>query len=440
MKQNVFSRILRWTLVCGVLFLILIVAAIWTASRRPKPPQVTLSDGRVVEFLGVTVGVEHRRQKVGPRAFFHSFIPVAFKKAFGPSFPASFGFGKPGVAVWLMCYDPGRGTYVQNWADNVIVVDDHGCVFDHRGRGSTGDGFHHAEVFNFSAYPRRQTTFTIRFLKTVSGNETLLGEMKVQNPNRSAQYSNWVPESFPSKKTNGSVVLRMNAFDPTHGQTAVIASKNGKHRDTHYEDVTGNSGPSLCTNEPAWKYRTTIFRTDNATFSTNELWTLRPMTMPAPGTMLPLQLTNMLQGFPIEVRYVGGPGSYTFSNDVLISSAPWKPGMSASLNSSSFDSKQGKVTTVSYGSANPFLIIARPHLGDTYELAVRLRDGDRVVARGESASGGGGKWFYDLTSLVPTQGYPAPGAPVVIDVILQEGKQFEFLVNPLHHFKYGAPR
>src|SRR5688500_8717637 len=155
----------------------------------------------------------------------------------------------------------------------------------------------------------------------------------------------------------------MTAFDPAHGQTAVIVSKNGKHRDTHYEDATGNSGWSLCTNEPAWKYRTTIFRTDNATFSTNELWTLPAVGMPAPGAMVPVQLTNVLSGFPVELRYVAGPGSYTFSNDVLVTIAPWKAGMSGSLNSSSFDSKRGKVTTVSYGSANPFVVISRPTLG-----------------------------------------------------------------------------
>ena|SRR5688572_11625135 len=175
-------------------------------------------------------------------------------------------------------------------------------------------------------------------------------------------------------------------------------------------------------------------------FSTNELWPLPAISMPAPGVAVPVQLTNVLSGFPVEVRYVAGPGSYTFSNDVLVSSAPWKPGMSGSLTSSSSNTRQGKVITVSYGSANPFVVISRPELSNTHELAVRLREGDRLIGKAESASSANGIAYFSFSSLVPPREYPDAGTAVAIDVILQEGTPFEFLVNPLHHFGYGAPR
>lgn len=419
------SRVLNWVLLCATLLLVLAALAIWMASRRPVPDQITLKDGRIVELLGVTSGSEHSLQKRGPRAFLHRLIPAPLQKAFGPELNSTFGFGYDGVALWLMCYDPAQDAYASSWISKVIVVDEHGCEFESVGQGQTGDGYHDVTILHLPVYPRRQRTFKARLIQTTGGRDIILGEITVRNPGPT-DFPQWTPEPIPVVKSNGPVAVRLfhvEAGKPPSTEFLGVESRQWATADNRYHDATGNSGLALCTKETAWKYQPTIFKTEYASFTTNELWALPKIVLPAPGSIQPIHLTNTVFGTKISIAYLAGPGTYTFSNSVCTASAP---GASGQLSTTS----DGKVTTTTFGAANPTLILAHRGFGSNEQLLVRLRHGDQVIAFAKVASGSTGLWFYTLSWALPPDDHPPQDTPLDLDLIVQEGKYLEFLVPP----------
>lgn len=444
MSRNT-SKLRALLIAFSALLILLIVGAVFVASlERSKRTvqQMKLKDGRIIELLAVTKGPAHSMPENRVRKIAHAFFPVSLKKAIGPYFGATFGFNSEGLGLWLMCYDPVKATFGGRGFTKIIAVDEHGCEFESSGTGQASDGYHIATVYNLPTYPRRREAFTVRLIDSVAGTNLVVGELRVQNPSPVTDFSTWTPEEFPVTKTNGPVALRMNAFDPANGQTAQILGMNGRHHDAHFEDETGNSGVALCTNEPAWKYCTTVFRKKEGPFTTNEMWTFGELAIPTPGKIVNLEGTQMkVSGHMISVKHLAGPGSYNFSNQVCISAAPWRPGSSGSLNSSTrFDKNRNRVTTVSFGSENPFLIVEHPHLPNDLEFLLIVRDGKRIVATAQGASGADNLWYYPFSRALPPGELPEDGTTLTMEIVVHKGYRFEFFVNPLHHYGRGAPR
>ena len=419
---------LTWVLLSIAILLVLVALGIWMGSSPSMRHQITLKDGRIVELLGVTSGSEHTLQKRGPGAFLHRLIPAPLKKAFGPDLNSTFGFGHAdGIALWLMCYDPAQDAYATSWINKVIVFDEHGCGFASVGQGHTGDGYHHVTLMHLPAYPRRQPTFKARLIQSTSGQDIVLGEITLRNPGPT-EFPQWTPEPIPVTKSNGPVAVRLVKVEAGKLPSTEFIGVEGREREwtlseNRYHDATGNSGLALCTNEKAWKYEATLFRTEYASFTTNELWTLANTVLPAPGSVQPIHLTNSVSGAEISVLYLVGPGTYTFSNSVCIASARVTTGQ---LNTTS----GGRATTTTFGAANPTLILAHRHFGSDDQLLVRIRQGDQVVAFAKVASGSPGLWFHTLSWSLPQQDLPPPNTPLDLDLIVQKGKHLEFLVPP----------
>jgi hypothetical protein len=437
------SNFRKFLIAASALLILLILGAVLVATLgRPagKLQQVTLKDGRIIELLAVTKGPAHNMPENRLRQLAHAIIPVAMKKAFGPYFGSTFGFNSEGLGLWLMCYDPVAEAYV-NGVTTIVAVDEHGCEFESRGNGQTSDGYHKATIYNLPTYPRRGEAIYVRLVDSVAGTNVTVGELRLENPSFGSTFPTWRPESFPVTKTNGPVALRMNEFDPTNGQTVQILGMNGRHHNTHFEDATGNSGTSLCTNEPAWKYCTTVFRTAAGPFTTNELWTVGEIALPAPGKIVSLTATQTVSGQMITVRHFAGAGSYNFSNEVCVSASAWTPGMSGSLNTSTrYDKDRYRVSMASFGSANPFLVVEHSYLPSDMELLLIVRDGERVIATAQGASGAENSWYYPFSWTVPPNELPPDGTTLTLQIAVHQGYKFEFLVNPLHQFGRGMPR
>jgi hypothetical protein len=437
------TKIRKLLIGLAALLILMLLGALFAAylrdSRRPLQ-SIQLKDGRVVELLAVTEGPAHSLPQNRLRQIIHGLSPVSLKRAFGPYFSATFGFNSGGLGLWLMCYDPTTDAYVTG-ITKVIALDEHGCEFESGSNGQTSDGFHSATICNLSTYPRRLKEFKVRLIDSGAAPRAVVGELTVQNPAFANTFPTWTPENFPVTKTNGPAAVRMNAFDAVNGQTVQILGFNGRHHDTHFEDSTGNSGTFLCTNEPAWRYCTTVFRMAAGPFATNEVWKVGDITVPAAGKIASLKGTRELSGRSITVKHLAGPGSYSFSNDVCIAVNSWKPGMSASLDTSTaYDTSGGRYTATSFGSADPFVVVEHPHLGDDVEFLLLLRDQKRVVATAHGASGANKNWYYPLAWIVPPNEKPADGTTLKMEIVIHKGYKFEFLVNPLHHFRRGMPR
>ncbi len=423
-----------------LLVLVLVVAAVISgivARRKGDFQQVVLADGIVFKLVGATFGHEHELPRSKPREFLHSIAPPVLKKMMGPVFTATFGFGGEGLALWVLTHDPATGTYSPPPGNyRIVTVDDHGCEFTSSNSGSTGDAVYSASILNFPAFPRRQKTFLCRVLKDSGANAPpqVIGELRVENPSFPCTCVEWEPEAVPSVKTNGPIVVQLDSFDPTNGAQVTVLrdseSSPWRLRSQEYEDATGNRGQEIfCPKERAWKFSRTYFQTEKGRFGSNELWTLPVTTLPAPGTIAPSGLTNVLNGSWVRVLYFIGAGTYTFSNDVCVAATPWGPGSRAEFSSMSGWRGQTRVKTMTFGYGHPFAIVEHAPLGDDAEFMLRVSDGGQVVAAARGASGMDGKYFYELRPVGADHSATSIGGELKMDIVIQRGRTVQFLVG-----------
>jgi hypothetical protein len=430
----------KWALLAAGLLLLILIAGLWWSSTQRKQSIVTtvqLADGRRVELVGVTTGPEHRLRNPRIRDAIAHLIPPPLKKAFGPNFTSSFGFSSDtGIALWLMCYDPALQQYSSAWIDRVIAVDEHGCEFESSGSGGTSDGYHDATIIELPVFPRRQKSFTCRMIRTVNNKPTVLGEFILQNPLATSlvAQADWEAEKLPTTKTNLPLVVQLNGF--RSGRVADFTLSGERDASTkweldasRFEDPTGNRGSLLCPREKAWKWEGTFFRNQYGSFDTNEMWTLTNISFPPPGKIVPLQLTNHVSGMPVSLLYLAGAGSYIYTNESWSAVAPWTPGMSQGIGSMMRGTLSGKVSSITAGFAHPFIIAEHPHLNAEWTVMFRVRNGSEIQTLAGGASGVDGKWFYEFHSFTASLSWLTNTA-LTMDVIVQRGRKFEFLVSP----------
>ncbi len=422
----------KWVLLILGILVALLIVSLWRGSGRKRPAIVQLADGRRVELVGVTVGPEHRLHKPGPRDVIYSLAPAAIKKVIGPNFSSSFEFSGSGIALWLMCFDPVSETYAGGWIDRISVLDEHGCEFESSGSGGTGDGYFQANVIELPVFPRRQKSFTCRMIKSVNGSPQELGEFALQNPLTPEQLEikEWTPEPLPATKTNGSLVVRLNGFRAGRQANFTLSGEenaptNWELSEARFEDPTGNRGIFLCPKEKSWKWRGLFYRNQYATFDSSESWSLTNISIPAPGKVNPLQLTNLISERPIALLQFAGAANYVYSNGVWTAVPGTRQGISSVMRNVS----GSQVTAISVGYNQPFIVASHPHLSGDVKLLFRLRDGNEIVALASGASGTGGKWFYEFNSFGAAKGWMTNTA-LTLDVILQRGREFEFFVAP----------
>jgi hypothetical protein len=408
----------------------------WVAGRsRPQLPQVTLSDGRIVQLAALTVGPRHTLMTTPLRNIIFNFAPLGLKKQLGPSYNASFGFQYDGIALWLMCYDPVLDNYVPNAIDKVVVIDSHGCELESTGSGGTSDGIHHATVINLSNFPRDLDQITCHLY--AGGSSNSLGQLTITNPVKTVSLP-WTPNPLPITITNGAVAVRIDRISTSRiNAPEYVVFENGRPtkqwsiQKYYFEDGFGNAGPNLCRKQSAWKLKTRFSRNETASFASNELWRLPPIQLPAPGACLTINLTNTIGSNEVIIHHLIGPGSYEFSNGVFIASTPWTNGMGSQFGLTWQKSIGRNYLPVTTRSANETTLLVFPHsLLWPREMLVRAWFEDRLVAASSSGNRDGVMAYFDLNWLVVSEKLPPTNAPLDIEVIMQTGLEFDFLVAP----------
>ena len=93
--------------------------------------------------------------------------------------------------------------------------------------------------------------------------------------------------------------------------------------------------------------------------------------------------------------------------------------------------KQGKhVPLTTRASDDVTIVVTHNWLDLNRQFMMRFHHNDRVVAAARGASSDGRNYYYDLSWLVPPAEIPPANAPLHAEIIVQEGREFEFLVNP----------
>ena len=199
----------------------------------------------------------------------------------------------------------------------------------------------------------------------------------------------------------------------------------------HFEDAFGNAGPNLCPKQSAWKFKTRFSRNETATFSSHELWRLPPIQLPAPGACVTLNITNIISSNEVIVRHIIGPGSYSFSNGLFIASTPWTNGMSSQFGVTWTKGIGRNYLPVTTRAANDNSILISPNDVEwPRERLIRAYYEDRLVAVSRTGNRDGIATYFNLDWLVLPEEIPPTNAALNIEVILQTGREFDFLVSP----------
>ena len=433
------SSIWKWLplpLTVAAVLILGVAIAVARSSPKKKLQEAQLKDGRVVQVAGVTVGPPHSMHTPGLRNALYHFMPDGIKRQLGPNFSAGFGFQHEGIGLWLMCYDPALAQYAPSPFSKVVIVDDHGCEMESTGSGSTSDGYHQAAVLHVSNFPREKEKLTFRLYGAFGGRNTL-GEITVDNPVK-AQRADWTPQALPIVAKNGEVSAKLNRIPPANSKDLEILvdgreSTDWSMQDMYFADSLGNAattGQNLCRQEKAWKLKTRFMRTPYASFGSNEVWKVGSLKLPSAGTSLRMERTNVLGGVALTLRCINGPGAYTFSNGVCTSSAPWTNGMSQAFWVSG-TRKQGRHVPITTRASDKVTItVGHDSLYPNRQFTARIWHEGLVVATAEGASSDGASYYYELSWLVAPQDIPPADAELEMDIIIQEGREFEFLVNP----------
>ena len=421
-------------LLVAALLGLFLVAAWFAVPRKPKYPQTTLKDGRIIQLAAVTVGPSHGMQSSGLRNFLFNFMPSGIKKELGPSFNSTFGFQYNGIGLWLLCYDPALQQYTPGAIANIAVIDEHGCKLDASGSGGTSDGFHHATIFNLSNFPRDLDQITCQLF--APGSSNALGQIVITNPVRTASVQ-WSSQSLPITVTNGNIAVRLQTLPAPNVAPQYVVFENDKPKTEwsiqqfHFEDGFGNAGPNLCRKQAAWKLKARFSRNETADFASNELCRITNVKLPSPGVRATFNLTNRVGADEVILRHVVGPGSYDLSNGVIISSIPWTNGMGAQFGIVSKRARGGGYNRITTRAQNETaVIVAHPPLDGLREMLIRARFEDRVVAASRTGNSDGTATYFDLNwRLGPNEVLPT-NAPLELEIIVQKALEFEFLVKP----------
>jgi hypothetical protein len=244
----------------------------------------------------------------------------------------------------------------------IQIVDDDGCVFPATQTGGAFEEVTATDVrktatmevnwFRFEAFPRRDRQLRLRVYE-YSPTRKLMAEVKIPNPAPlPRQGSVQTTKAFPITNRVGGVsfVLKGMTLKENYRNTIprerlfghpseivpdLEVSEGGQPvadreaLDFELRDGSGNFASKmydnslfLCPKEDIWKLRVKYFGGANPGAEYAAVWKLTGLKVPAPGTMVRTNATNVLQGVPLQLVALCGPGIITYSNNVLVGAAP----------------------------------------------------------------------------------------------------------------------
>jgi hypothetical protein len=242
------------------------------------------------------------------------------------------------ISVYVQCFGPLAKPDDSLNHIRVETVDNFGEVLgnDYQSLDSAGkDG---VKVFTTLSFPRRQSSFLIRFY---AGTNQTFSELRVPNPIKNP-FPEWNAEELPITKTNGDLSVTFKGLK----KLLEVQRYNSKSQTNIYlqpefeirwkgaitpewklgsclmEDATGNwmGGviPGLPSHEPVWKLNTMFSRLPGSVLEPNESVSVQ-LLVPANGTFTPLNIETNVQGMTIWLIGWLGAGEAKLSNGVPFS-------------------------------------------------------------------------------------------------------------------------
>jgi hypothetical protein len=445
-----------------VLFLILLLTAAlggllaarrWVPARSPATWVAQLPDGTILRLEAVTYGKQHDFE---PESSLWSSL-----RRILPIFPGradfSRGTDRDSLLCWVSRRDRASGKYLNlgSWGQTV-ALDEHGCrIAASEPQVLAGDTCASwcaagkppplappkyrfiVGLAELQPFPRRRRAFKLRF-DDVNGRP--LAEFTVPNP-APGPHPRWTPSPLPITKRDGDLSVTLTRL--VRGEEAwmnptFLFRQNGKLTsewetgEVTFSDATGNSAErwrcTLCPYEPAWKLQTKLFRTARARFAPNELWTVRGVPVPKPGTASRLSGTGTLGGTTLDLLAIAAAGTVSYSNGVPTAQASPGPGQLAGTRGGSMSSSSTTVNgvtreqlTVTMGL--PHVAVAVPGITADHRLTLRAVDdrGRQIIS--ESGQGSFNKLFLSLD-------IPPGSKSLDLTFAIHTCRRVEFVVKP----------
>ena len=309
---------------------VIILAGIVVALRQPKPlfsGPLALPDGALVRIVGVTYGTNHFVGRPLARAVAHlpTGAQAVLKRLLGTRalLEASTTSSEPRLIVWLARATNNGATPPNASYLSAMLSDSSGFT--------SGDStpvyvwWPGPQQVSFQVFPRRDPVMALHFFyQTPTGSVTHGGSLQFANPLH-RNFPHWQPEPLPATRRSGDVVVTLDKLSTGHDGNSSSSSLPGGGSATEFgalgvdgrnvtvcaihlhsltnsnevwmvageevSDATGNRmrntslglggsedgyftfGPSLWTNESAWKLRCEIKRSKG--FTPGEIFVFR---------------------------------------------------------------------------------------------------------------------------------------------------------------------
>ena len=290
-------------------------------------------------------------------------------------------------------------------------------------------------------FPRRQKTFRLEFL---DANRQVLTQVQVANPLPWPPVEQaWRAQSLPITQTNGDLAVTFVAAREGSNRWGSFFRPQWKFQSSdprwqnplpgplELADAVGNTDSFLSLKETVWQVTATFYLRRLEDFDASDRLLVTNLTLPAPGTMLPLDIDWKQDGVRLRTDGLFGPGTLYITNNL-------QRGMTTNLRSGWSTTSDGKNAIESYGSLNHFLLLDAEGLSGSTKLELRLTDelGREITINGQNTyrsgpSGNTRRYRYEfaVTNAVES---------LALEVLVNRPKTFVFYLNPAELSRSGT--
>jgi|GEM_PF-2655707 len=478
------GRVAPWILVVviatgmGLLFLLpVVVMLLMPAGEEERTwgiAQATMEDGTILVVEGVTVGSSHSLD-VAKAIRAPSWLPWQEPE----THPFRMTTASDQVIVWFSRRDPETGRYLDfDWWLYSVADDGQGHTFEDTDAGlnyvhdsgsgsyggprpllisatSTAAGLSSGIVVARSSLPQIRHDGDSFRLKVYDVNHKQVAELDV--PHVTPPAPTWQPETLPITKQAGDLQVTVQnvtgrANQWTSNNRLIVQpvvefdldfEQNGQPASEWYaqnielSDPLGNKAHAwdcrLSQGEPAWKVTMQLARRDDAQFSEQEIWPLPDLEIPDASTFATMALPEVIQGVPLVLEGIGGPGTTVVQGlDRSGSGGSYSGsvfGRPFSIETRGNHSHGGGVppalSTTTVKCSVPFVVFSRTVHSGSHQVSLLAEDhqGRPIKTVGPKHVGSLEFWFLDL---------PEEAKTVHLKLIIQQLRSIEFFISPDH--------
>lgn len=433
---------------------LVVVGVIFTALTLMKetPTQgATLSDGSTVQLLKVGFGAMPYDSFPPLKAALADYVPNQWQARLGERVRVSFNFSESGLGLLFDQRHPDgkRKTEAKQFLSRIEFIESTGFVFNQTVSGYSASGG--VMLISERAFPRRDPMLHLRLYEQKT--DKLLFDVHVPNPAYKPTFSEWTPEALPATQTVKPLTvtlkrgpadipaqyLREEDVEITSTDPRWTATQPQRH--VWLTDATGNTAygfSGLSPFEPAWKLNIRFRRNPAAEFGDDEVWRTKLVAMPAALKAVRLNLKQIVAGVELSAPYVSAAGQVQ-DDGLTLTVAPTtvtsQGGVSSGHGSGGATGRPYSFFEV----GQPFYLLSHSTLDDDTELIVTVRDqtGKAISPEhgGNSTTDGVNGQPTRLVRFEPT----ADTTDVQLEVIVNRGRTFEFLVTPPKPAKVSPP-